>query len=118
MNYYTQITPFELAKKLKDAGFPQDTECGYNHDGSLSDDGAYEIAAAPTYAGVLDWLIEKGCFVFVVPSISPNDYKFGEKVTEWDGFLNGEIISKTKSFTVAANETIDAALELIRKADK
>ena len=61
---YTKRVPFELAKGLKEAGFPQDNQHGpwYIYNGKLyfwSTRPGFWEAYAPTYAEVLDWLMEK-----------------------------------------------------------
>ena len=71
MKHYTEIVPFELAVKLKDAEYPQ-----IFGNGAYSEYGSYfsliskenlviPFISAPTYAEVFDWLMGKDLFVYV-----------------------------------------------------
>ena len=71
-----KIVSIEVAKAIKEAGYPQGTEntSYYNKNGVLIEpfvfDGDYEIADAPTYIEVWLWLWkEKG----IKLSVEPND---------------------------------------------
>lgn len=116
MKYYTEIVPFELAKKLKEAGF-FDTLCisAYASDGKFIKVASDFCCSAPTYADVFDWLIKKGYFVFITPSIDPDDYKVGNIISEWDGWMNADKYARRVSFYEAANAAIEQACEILKE---
>lgn len=66
MKYYTEIVPFELAKKLKEAGYNEECSGHYAKDGHLwetypkqNSNDAENFFSAPTYAEVFDWLMAR-----------------------------------------------------------
>jgi hypothetical protein len=86
MKYYNEIVPFKVAKKLKEAGFPQaETLSLYKSSGDAEKGEILdktEYIFAPCYASVIDWLIEKGFSVEVFrynntwrPSVAPPSRK-------------------------------------------
>lgn len=81
-----EIVSFELAKKLKEKGFPQKTagrynmiDCFYHEDGKLFFNGGAcdvnEAYTAPTISQVLKWLREEKNIHLVV-DIEPRGYFF------------------------------------------
>lgn len=64
MKYYNAIVPFKVAKKLKEAGFPQAETLSFYKSSGDAEKGEIldktEYIFAPCYASVIDWLIEKG----------------------------------------------------------
>lgn len=81
-----EIVTFELAKKLKEKGFPQKTagrynmiDCFYHEDGKLFFNGGAcdvnEAYTAPTISQVLKWLREEKNIHLVV-DIEPRGYFF------------------------------------------
>ena len=62
MKHYTEIVPFDLAKKLKNGGYPQDlyTPFAYNDGGELIEWIGKSTLTAPSYADVFDWLMLQG----------------------------------------------------------
>lgn len=69
MKYYNEIVPFKVAKKLKEAGFPQaETLSLYKSSGDAEKGEILdktEYIFAPCYASVIDWLIDRGFSVEV-----------------------------------------------------
>ena len=64
MKIYTESVPFDLAKELKEIGFGQQPELNYRgtaevYFGEDYCDCSDRIIYAPTYAKVLDWLLEE-----------------------------------------------------------
>lgn len=110
MRYYCEIVPFELAKKLKEAGYREECSGHYAKNGYLwetcpkqNSNDTENFFSAPTYADVFDWLIEQGYFVFITPSIiDPDDYKVGDTINEWDGWMNADKYARRASFHEAA----------------
>lgn len=113
MKYYTEIVPFEVAKKLKDAGFPQYHNKGpwYNTFKELR---LFSVCGdavqAPTYAKAFDWLIEKGIAV-----------EMERTFKEWCAFLcpiepdtMGSSIFHGPTFHKAANAAIEKACEILK----
>ena len=119
MRYFTEKVPFKLAKLLKEAGYPQDLRGVAN---AYSGDGSpYNIyqkdnfVAAPSYAHVFDWLLEKGYIVLIAPRISPVAYRPGDKITGWQGWVNAEILSDGESWEWAADYAIINTLKLLSR---
>ena len=69
MKYYNETVPFKVAKRLKDAGFPQvDTLVLYKSSGDGETGEILDKTGciyAPCYASAIDWLIERGLSVEV-----------------------------------------------------
>lgn len=69
MKYYNEIVPFKVAKKLKEAGFPQAETLSFYKSSGDAEKGEIldktEYIFAPCYASVIDWFIEKGLSVEV-----------------------------------------------------
>ena len=115
VKHYTQIVGFEIAKKLKDAGYPQNIgREWYNAIGVLirALPMREDEVAAPTYAEVFDWFMDKGyaisvtyfdlnsfCGYLVTLKLKDSDY-----ATE-----------PCDSWHEAADSAIEVALEMIKK---
>lgn len=121
MKHYTEIVPFEVAKRLAAAGYGQkDYGSIYTEDGThigcaMPSPVRGMTYSAPTYADVLDWLLERGYIVMVVPSIDPEDYKVGMPIPDWDSFLNGDKICHRVKWGRAADMAITEALEILEE---
>ena len=67
MKYYNEIVPFKVAKRLKDAGFPQvDTLVLYKSSGDGETGEILDKTGciyAPCYASAIDWLLGLGVSV-------------------------------------------------------
>ena len=115
MKYYTEIVPFELAKKLKWAGFPQVLAPHthfYTKLGRLSYFGDYDSPSetsieAPTYAEVFDWLIEKGL------SVELSAHLVVWKSTLWSIQPRQELFRGEGSFQEAADTAIETSCALL-----
>lgn len=111
MKYYTEIVPFELAYKLKEAGYPQDKDKkGYTCGGLLTLR-KWSDYAAPTYAEVFDWFFEKGlsiviayngwdCWEYDVYKLTSSDLYAGDFESDWH---------------TAANAAIEKAIETLKE---
>jgi len=114
MKYYTEIVTFELAKKLKEAGYPQD-----NYTREYDESGVLfrlivgrPFFVAPTYADVFDWLIGKGLSVEMAKVKSLYSIHWVSRI---EGIPQRERRRKTKlSFHEAANAAIEKACELLK----
>lgn len=110
MKYLTEKVSFNEAKLLKDAGYPQDFRGA--SDAFAGDGSPYNIydrnnyVAAPSYAQVFDWLLEKGYIVLIAPRISPVAYRPGDKISGWQGWVNAEILSDAETWNLAAGNAI------------
>ena len=117
MKYLTKNVSFNVAKQLKEAGFPQELR-GVCH--AFSGDGSpYNIyqrdnyVAAPTYGHVFDWLLEKGYILLIAPGISPVAYRPGDKITRWQGWMNAEIIAEAETWEECAEKAVINTLKRI-----
>ena len=119
MKYYCEIVPFELAKKLKEAGYPQTRAHAYTEGGELL--GMVKLAfkdangafPAPIYAEVLDWLIGKGLSVEMAKVKSLYSIHWVSRI---EGIPQWERRRKTKlSFHEAANAAIENACEILKE---
>lgn len=124
--HLTDYIPFSLAGQLKKAGY-WNPGCTYSScyngpcffilskkfyaDGVVSD--WEDVLPAPTYAEVVDWLIEQGLSVHVDKYIRPNWIGF---VSEWD-VVNPYYIfeSKPGSWKSVMNNCIRKALKHLKK---
>ena len=119
MKYYTEIVPFELAKKLKEAEFPQDetfSDKWYNKDGTLDIlPFRTPICVAPTYADVFDWLIEKRLSAEMERHCggdwSVALYRFYEPHCWYELIRNAH----ASTFHEAANAAIEEACEILKE---
>ena len=122
MKYYTEIVPFELAKKLKEVGF--DFPCTHYYvkheiEGASGrrtamhpknwNKGGHNTST-PTYAKVFDWLIGKG--VTVEMSINRRSVWFADIYKIWEGDKNQIGLG---TFHEAANAAIEKACELLKE---
>lgn len=102
MKHYTESIPVELAKKLKEAGMPED--CGCNLCCYLP----YDVEEKYTYGFVFDWLMERGINIML-------DKDGGL----WSRFIEAELqFLRTEdypSWHEASNAAIEKAVEIITK---
>lgn len=132
MTFYNTIVPFELAVKLKEAGLNQsighhwfDPQTRRLID-TLPD---ADSIVAPTIGDAMDWLMEKGIFIYI--NAFPCDSSNIGRHTEFEGFVvdvrvmySGESIrQKVEKYAYApdyhswcgcADDCIDKALEVLR----
>ena len=139
MKHYTSIVPFELAVKLKNAGFPQKPGLNYyqipegmpgagyvgnpeNYDSEQFWEYKEKIYSAPTYADVIDWFFEKGIFIQMEPW---HTFALQERmgfvyeintVNEEKAKIDSEVWNDFASFGLCINAAIERAIELIEKA--
>ena len=139
MKYYTCVVPFDVAKKLKEAGYPQSPGLNYyqipenmpaagyvgnpeNYDYEQFWEYHDKIYTAPTYADVVDWLLDRGIFVQMEPWHTfalMNRMGFVYTINtlnEEDAKINREIWNDFASFHLCMDSAIIRALELIEKA--
>ena len=117
MSYYTEIVPFELAKKLKEAGYPQDISdtIGYDEKGRFTSF-YWQDCAAPRYAEVLDWLIDKGMCVSVYAlNVSGDTMWIGHLMDISDDCKYDGSFGYKNSYDEAIAPAIEKALELLCK---
>lgn len=115
--YYTEIVPFELAKKLKDAGYKEECSGHYAKDGYLwethpkqNSNDTENFFSAPTYAEVFDWLMGKGLSVKIQIAIG----NAGWIISAICWGENWCDISPA-TFHEAANAAIEKACEILKK---
>lgn len=115
MKYYTEIVPFELAKKLKEAGYKEECSGHYAKDGLLwethpkqNSNDTEIFFSAPMYCEVFDWLIGKGLSV---------------EMTLFTSFCGADLWRfrpmfhqsfEEKNFYEAANAAIEKACEILQ----
>ena len=108
MKYYTEIVPFELAKKLKEVNYPDYlTRNWYNEKGEIIDTLPMDDYPAPTYAEVFDWLIEKGL------SVELSSHLVVWKSTLWSIQPCQELFRGEGSFQEAADTAIETSCALL-----
>lgn len=119
MKHYTEIVPFELAKKIAAAGYKQKdygsiyTEDG-THIGCAMPSPVRGITYnAPTYAEVFDWLLEKGISIEVRRYRSFDDtiYWSASAMSLQEHYATG----LRKGWHTAANRAISEALEILEE---
>ena len=69
LNYFTRTVPFELAKRLGEAGYNEPAKRYYTSSGRWATwiTCLKIVCPAPTYGEVLDWLMQKGIFIQLEP---------------------------------------------------
>ena len=115
MKHYTEIVPFDLAKKLKESGYPQDlyTTFAYNDKGELIEWIGKSTLTAPSYADVFDWLIEQGmCISVYAINLSDGIKWISHLMDIEDNGFDGSFGYKD-SFEDAVSPALEKALELI-----
>ena len=119
MKYYTEIVPFELAKKLKEVGF--DFPCTHYYvkheiEGASGSRTAMHPknwnkgehnTSTPTYAEVFDWLIGKGL------SVELSSHLVVWKSTLWSIQPRQELFRGEGSFQEAADTAIETSCALL-----
>lgn len=118
MKYYCETISAYLAKKLKEKGMPIEMQPLYAQEAP----NARGIVKAgvglrcPSYAEVLDWLMEKGLSCEITRHI---DFAYEEVCPEWDwciekvGVLSDAPQGYSNTWHEAANAAIEKALILI-----
>lgn len=123
MKYYCEIVPFELAKKLKDAGYKEECSGHYAKDGYLwethpkqNSNDTENFFSAPTYAEVFDWLIEKK-LVIEMNHLSDKTWIVSLYDNTIIGIPNQGFIAHFKKITFheAANAAIEKACEILKE---
>ena len=132
MKYYTEKVPFKIGEKLKEAGY-WNPGCTYdsNYNGPCyigSNERFYEdgvvapwdtITPAPTYAEVIDWLMEKGIFIQMEPW---HTYALKERmgfvyevnvVNEEKAQIDSEVWNEFASFGLCIEEAVKKAIEML-----
>ena len=108
MKYYTEIVPFESAKKLKEAGFPDYlAQNWYNEQGEIIDTLPMDDYPAPSYAQVFDWLIGEGL------SVELSACHVVWKSTLWSIQPRQELFRGEGSFQEAADTAIETSCALL-----
>ena len=113
--HYTEIVPFELAKKLKKSGYPQDlyTSFAYDDNGKIIEWIGKSTLTAPSYADVLDWLMLQALYVEVRIYHSLDDKLY------WSASINRMnapyhfATGLKKDWFETANLAIEKAIELL-----
>ena len=121
MKYYTEIVPFDLAKKLKETGYPQElyTDFAYSDSGELIEWIGRSTLAAPTYAEVIDWFMENGIFIqmepwhtFALQERMGFVYKINT-VNEEEAKIDSEVWNDFASFGLCIEEAVKKAIEML-----
>ena len=116
--HYTQAVPIELAHKFYDAGLPEIhlPSPTKNMGHGIVAIQAVSITKIPTYADVLDWLIEEGMCVSVYALNVSGEIKWISHLMDIsdDCKFDGSFGYKD-SFDDAAKPAIEKALELLKK---
>ncbi len=115
---YTKYVPFDVAVALKNCGYPQD-ECyeGYDKNGCAT---SYEWKdyACPTYAQVIDWLIEEGLCVEIKcrkPDHGKREAWYGSVYRiSTASLVYGQSVPDAFHWDVACNMAIRGALMLLQ----
>lgn len=122
MKYYNKIVPFEVAKKLKDAGYPQLVGKGvYAENGQSIEGLVMPFISAPTYADAIDWLFTNGIFVQMEPW---HTFALKERmgfvyelnsVDEENAKISSEVWNDFASFGLCADAAIERAIEKLKE---
>ena len=111
MKYYTSTIPLTLAEKLKEKGMPVEyrfaIRCLF-----MSMDKMKPIC--PTYGKVFDWLINKGCHIYIYGYNDGFDVGYNAEIRYAHYPFGGEIkMDWEKTWHEAATKAIEKALTLI-----
>ena len=110
MKFYTDHISKEVLDKLVEKGFPYKTiPMGYN---TLSDGGGYVEYGieVPTYAEVLDWLIEKEIYISITRISDESWLTFSDKFKPTQSHKKGKV---DESFKESLEKIILLSLEFI-----
>ena len=136
MKHYTEHIPYDLGKKMKEAGY-WEPGCTYDtcYNGpcyALAKDKLYEdgvicdwkdIVPAPTYAEVIDWFFEKGIFIQMEPW---HTFALQERmgfvyeinmVNEEKAQIDSEVWNEFASFGLCLNSAIERAIEILKEKE-
>ena len=123
--FYENLVPYELSIKLKELGYTKDTGLQYDEDANLVDPaapGGYEgICEAPTYAQVVDFLLNKGIFISLVPyftfaTINHFGFSYIIQVIQEDRMTREEW-PEFASFNHCMNYAIERAINILNEKD-
>lgn len=109
MKFLTDTISKELLDKLVKKGYPYKTiPIGYN---TLSDGGGYVEYGIefPTYAEVLDWLIEKEVYISITRISDESWFTFSDKFKPMQSHRKGKV---DKSFKESLEKIILLSLDL------